>query len=195
MALVDYMIKKYPVDTSHVYAGGFSGGSRSTLSLSNAYPERFAAVVVMSPLVGPFYTYLVDRVSQYNYDIDLPICVAGQGIETESTNYNGEYIWFDAVKGIYSLNEIAPYTGALDYTKHPYWGFSIEDEVRYNPPTGFAIWQGFKYDADSVPLVSFAHTERLTHTHYPEYAPILWSWLSRFSRDTNTHKVVYSPAK
>jgi hypothetical protein len=192
MALIDYMIKKYPVDISCIYAEGFSQGSESTLSVSNAYPERFAAVVPMSRTNGPFYTDLVVNTSTYSYDIDLPVCVAGQGIETESTDANGRYVWFDAVKGIYTLNEVPQYTGALDYVKYPYWGFPIEDEVRHDPPAGFAIWQGYKYDANGVPIVSFVHTDQTAHVLYPEYAPILWEWLSRFSRDPQTKAVVYN---
>jgi hypothetical protein len=192
MELVDYMIDKYPVDTSRIYAAGFSGGARSTLGVSNNFPERFAAVSPMSCVSGPFYTDLLAGLSKYAYDLDLPICVIGQGMETESTNFNGEYVWFDAIQGIYTLNEIPQYPGSLDYTRYPYWGFPIEDEVRHSTATGFAIWQGYKYDANGIPLVSFAHTEGTTHTHYPEYAPILWDWLSRFSRDTVTNRVVYT---
>jgi poly(3-hydroxybutyrate) depolymerase len=193
MKLVDYMIKKYPVDTSRIYAAGFSGGASSTLAVSNAYPERFAAVSAMSCVAGPFYKTLLSSLPNYNYDIDLPVGVIGQGMETESTNFDGEYVWFDAVQGIYQLNEIEQYTGRLDYTRYPYWGFPIRDEIRYNPPTGFAIWRGFSYDDKGIPLVFFAHTEQTTHTHYPEYAPIIWDWFKRFSRDTVTKALIYAP--
>ena len=71
-ALIDYMIDKYPVDTSRIYAAGFSGGARSTLALSNAYPERLAAVAPQSCVSGPSYADLTDKLDTYEYDLDLP---------------------------------------------------------------------------------------------------------------------------
>ena len=192
--LVDYMIGKYPIDSSRVYVGGFSGGARSTLAVSNAHPERFAAAVAMSCVSGPFYTDLLSSLGNYSYDIDLPICVAGGGRETESTNHDEQYVWFDAVKGIYELNEIPHYEGELDYSKYPYWGFPIEEEQRFRVPTGFALWRGVQYDADGIPMFAAVHTELTTHTHYPEYAPVIWEWLKQFSRNTETHEVIYTPA-
>lgn len=195
MKLLDYMIGKYPVDTSRIYAAGFSGGARSTLAVSNTHPERFAAVAPMSCVSGPFYTDLVAALGKYNYDIDLPICVAGNGRETESTDYNEQYVWFDAIKEIYTVNEIPQYEGKLDYLKYPYWGFPLEDEQRFSVPTGFALWRGVQYDADGVPLFGAVHTEITTHTHYPEYAPVIWEYLKQFARNTETHKVMYTPAQ
>ena len=195
MKLVDYMIGKYPIDVSHIYVGGFSRGASETLAVTNAYPERFAAAAVMSCVRGPFYTKLQAARRNYKYDIDLPICVVGNGRETESTNYDEQYVWFDAIKGIYEINEIPQYEGKLDYSKYPYWGFPIEDERRFTVPTGFAIWRGFKYDAKGIPLVAAIHSEILTHTHYPEYAPLIWDWFKQFSRNTKTHEVMYTPAK
>ncbi len=192
-ALMDYMIEKYPVDTSRIYAAGFSGGARSTLSLSNAYPERLAAVAPQSCVSGPFYTDLMENIGNYDYDLDLPICVVGQGLETESTNHDGQYIWNDAIQIIWELNEITPYEGELDYSVNPYWGFTVEDEVRNSVQYGFAIWEGYNYDENGVPMLALMHTESTTHTHYPGYANLIWNWMKQFSRDTETHEIIYTP--
>lgn len=194
-ALMDYMIDKYPVDTSRIYAAGFSGGARSTLALSNAYPERLAAVAPQSCVAGPFYTDLMANIGNYDYDLDLPICVVGQGLETESTNHNGEYVWYDAIQIICDIDEIPQYEGELDYTQNPYWGFEVADEVRHSVQYGFAIWQGFKYDENGIPMLGLMHTEATTHTHYPGYAPLIWNWMKQFTRDTETLEVVYTPAE
>ncbi len=191
--LIDYMIDKYPVDTSRIYAAGFSGGARSTLNLSNAYPERLAAVAPMSCVSGPFYTELMENIDSYDYDLDLPICVVGQGLETESTNHNYEYVWQDAIDLIWELDEIAPYEGELDYTVNPYWGFPVEDQVRNTNQYAFAIWSGYNYDEDGVPMLALMHTENTTHDHFSGYAELIWSWMSQFSRDTETGAVIYTP--
>lgn len=195
MKLLDYMVGKYPVDPSRIYVAGFSRGAGQTLAVTNAHPERFAAAAAMSCVRGPFYTDLLAARGRYGYDIDLPIGVIGNGRETESTNYDDRYVWFDAVKGIHEINEIPQYQGELDHARYPYWGFPVEDEHRFTVPTGFAIWRGFNRDASGVPLMAAMHAELITHTHYPEYAPLIWDWFKQFSRNTETHAVVYTPAQ
>ncbi|MDO4548368.1 MAG: hypothetical protein Q4D04_09740 [Clostridia bacterium] len=193
--LIDYMIEKYPVDITRIYAGGFSGGAGSTLNLSNAYPERLAAVAPQSRVSGPYYTDLLEKLDSYGYDLDLPICVVGQGVETESTNNNYEYVWHDCLEIITQINEIAtPDMGALNFNKYPYWGFETENELRFGSPYPFAIWTSELSDADGVPLLKLMHTEQTTHTHYPKYANHIWEWMSQFTRDAETHEVVYTPA-
>lgn len=196
--LMDYMIEKYPVDISRIYAGGFSGGANSTLQLSNAYPERLAAVAPQSRWSGPYYTELQEKQESYGYDIDLPILIAGQGMETESTNNDYQYVYYDCLQIIMDINEISEPElegGELNYVKYPYWGFPIEDEVRYGAPYPFALWQGFVSDEDGVPLLALMHSEQTTHVHYPKYAEHIWSWFQQFSRDPQTHEVVYTPAQ
>lgn len=195
MELIKLMCEKYPVDQTRIYAGGFSGGARSTLALSNYAPEVFAAVAPMSCVSGPYYSPLMEKIDTYTYDIDLPILFAGQALEAESTNWNYEYIWYDAVQIMWKLNEIAPYEGELDYSKYPYWGFPTEDELRFAQPSGFALWRAFQYDEEGVPLLGMMHSEGTTHTHYPEYADLIWEWMSQFSRDLETKDVIYTPAK
>lgn len=193
-ALIDYMIEKYPVDTSRIYAAGFSGGARSTLTLSNAYPERLAAVAPQSCVSGPSYEPLLENLDAYDYDLDLPICVVGQGMETESTNNNYQYVWHDLLAGIMELNEIeAPDMTALDFAKYPYWGFETEEEMRHGAPYPFAIWTSQVSDENGVPMLALMHTEETTHTHYPYYANHIWAWMQQFTRDTQTHEVIYTP--
>lgn len=193
--LIDYMAAKYPVDLSRVYVTGFSRGARQTLAVSHAYPERFAASAPISCVSGPFFTDLIAALPNYAYDLDLPICFGGQGMETESTNNDNQYVWFEAVKEIYAIDEITPYEGDLDYTKYPYWGFPVEDNQRNATPSGHAIWQGYLYDADGIPLVCAMHTEDLTHAHFPSYAQYIWGYFSMFSRDTATGALIYEPAQ
>ena len=193
-ALIDYMIEKYPVDESRIYAQGFSGGAGSTVALSNAYPERLAAVAPQSRVSGPYYTELLDKLDTYGYDMDLPICVVGQGMETESTNNNYEYIWQDCIQIIMEINEISgPDLETLNFVKYPYWGFETENELRYGAPFPFAIWTSELSDENGVPMLKLMHTEQTTHTHYPHYANLIWEWMQQFTRDTETHEVIYTP--
>ena len=61
IALLDYLIAKYRVDTKRVYLTGLSMGGYGTWSLASKYPERFAAV---APICGggmPIYVMLSSK--------------------------------------------------------------------------------------------------------------------------------------
>jgi len=47
-ALLDTLIERYPVDTTRIYATGFSNGGMLTYALAIETPERFAAIAVVS---------------------------------------------------------------------------------------------------------------------------------------------------
>ena len=195
LALIDYMIEKYPVDISHIYAVGFSAGSNNVRTLTMAAPERFAAIAPLSPPRGPFFTELVDVLQEYTYDIDVPMLIAGQAYESESTSYDGNYKWVAAVQEICQINDIAFDYSNSNFSKYPYWGFEIHDQIRLLPQYGIALWQGYLYDEAGVPMLSLMHSEEMTHTHYMGYAPYAWSYISQFSRNTETLESVYTPAE
>jgi dienelactone hydrolase len=194
-ALLDYLLATYPVDESRVYIVGFSGGSHGVMYSSEGIPERFAAVAIMDVFDGPHYPNLLAAAPDYDYDIDLPIAIIANGMGTESTNFDKHYAWFDAAQQIFAINEIEPYEGELDYAKYPFWGFPVSDETKIEPPSGLAIWQGFSYDADGIPLVSEIHTDVTEHARYVEYANVIWDFFAPLSRDLTTHAVVYTPAE
>ncbi len=189
--LVDYMIEKYPVDESRIYVVGFSGGGDTGMSFVASNPERFAA---MAPISSNIYENL-SRIFEYDfdYDYDLPVCLAGQGRETVTTNKDYKYALTDQLEMFWELNEIAPYEGEYDYSEHPYWGFPVEEEVRNTSPSGYAIWSGYNYDEDGVPMMALMHSELQTHTHFSGYAELIWDWMSQFSRDTDTYEIIYTP--
>ena len=195
LALVDYMIDKYPVDTSRIYICGFSAGGNNTKSLAIAAPERFAAIAPQSAPAGPGLEDLIAKLGDYGYDLDLPMLVAGQAYESESTSYGGVYRWVDALKTICEVNEIAFPEGDMDYAHYPYWGFDVQDNVRLYPQYGLNLWQGYLYDTNNVPMLSLMHSELQTHTHYMGYAPYIWAWMSQFARDTETGMITYTANK
>ena len=48
-ACLDDFVKKHNVDTSRIYIAGFSIGARMVYQMVDAYPDYFAAAVIMSP--------------------------------------------------------------------------------------------------------------------------------------------------
>lgn len=193
-AILDYLIDQYPVDESRIYAAGFSGGSHCVMYIAEGIPERFAAITVMDVFDGPHFPDLAAAAPYYDYDIDLPIAIVANSRGTESSNYDGHYNWFDAVQQIYSINEIPQYEDELDFSVYPFWGFPLADQITIEPPTGLAISKGVSYDTDGVPMFC-AVTAELEHRHYVEYGKVLWNYMKQFSRETETHEIIYTPAE
>lgn len=47
MAIADWMISEYPIDTTRIYALGMSLGGYGTISLAGTYPDRIAAAMAL----------------------------------------------------------------------------------------------------------------------------------------------------
>jgi hypothetical protein len=195
LQLIDHMIKKYNADPTRVYCSGFSGGVGNVLTLAAMYPERFAAVMAMSRWSGPFFTDLVKSLPNYNYDLDLPIGFVGNGKETESTNYDNKYVWYDALLLAFEVNEIEAHDGELDFSKYYFWGFPVDNETFNNTATGYPIWKAVKYDENDIPMIYLMHAEAITHNMYVEYGQHIWDWFKQFSRDPKTMKIIYTSAE
>jgi len=50
IGILDEVISRYAIDEKRVYLTGHSMGGRGTLYLANKYPQRFAAIVALSPI-------------------------------------------------------------------------------------------------------------------------------------------------
>jgi predicted peptidase len=57
IALLDYIVDKYHVDTTRIYLTGLSMGGFGTWSLASDYPDRFAAIVPICGGGEPFFAY------------------------------------------------------------------------------------------------------------------------------------------
>lgn len=192
LELIEVMKEKYPIDESRIYAVGFSAGGKETVSLTSTYPEMFAATAIMSSPSGPNFTL---DTSLYDYDMDLPICVTANEFESESNDGSNLYKHIDLIPNLYEINELSFYDGEYDITSYPLWGFPLENQKRIVTETGIAYHTGYASDEEGVPLFCGIYAEDLTHVHCPDNAKIIWQWMSQFTRDTQTHEVIYTPAQ
>lgn len=190
--LIDYMIEKYPVDTSRIYVVGFSMGGMNTFSLINTKPELFAAA---APMAAPFYNGITIDPTAYEYDIDIPICILGNQFDENNANcgvLDNSYKFPQEFNDLAALNEATLDDGVVDIERYPYWGVPFENTARIMNKTGFAFHTGFRYDEAGVPMVYSLWVEDLTHNHFVEDAEMIWRWMQHFSRDTETKAVIYS---
>lgn len=61
MALLDHIIETYPVDTTQIYLAGMSRGGYGAWQLAIQYPEKFAALVVISGVAPSPYAGWIDK--------------------------------------------------------------------------------------------------------------------------------------
>ena len=91
-AIIDDFVKHHNVDTSRIYIGGFSIGGRAAYQLVDAYPNFFAAAIVMSP-------YTTATAAETNVLAKIPVWFFGCNTDT-MVNYTISYkaVWDEIVK-------------------------------------------------------------------------------------------------
>ncbi|MDR1185877.1 MAG: PT domain-containing protein, partial [Bifidobacteriaceae bacterium] len=91
------------------------------------------------------------------------------------------------------LNGIDPVTD-YDFAAYPVFGFPRENVVdRTSPVWGFTLEIGTLSNDAGVPLMEIVLAKNIHHTHYMDYGPAAWEYMSQFSRDTTTNQTIYQP--
>lgn len=194
--MLEVIKQKYPVDLSRIYMTGYSAGGRATWAVSSLYPEQFAAI---APMSSPGSTVDASLATK-NATIDLPTFFSAAENERDAVQRpNGTTFLVPQVKvsnlnalAIYmALNEITP-PSSFDFATHGIFGFPVEEPLDYVTRWDFTITAGTLSDPDGVPMMQIATGRNLDHTHYMDYAPIAWEYMSQFTRDTTTKEIVYT---
>lgn len=91
-AIIDDFVKNHNVDTSRIYIGGFSIGGRATYQLVDAYPNFFAAAIIMSP-------YTTATNAETNVLAKIPVWFFGCNTDT-MVNYTASYkaVWDEIIR-------------------------------------------------------------------------------------------------
>ncbi|WP_137844017.1 cadherin-like beta sandwich domain-containing protein [Microbacterium sp. 2FI] len=193
--MLEVIKAKYPVDTSRIYMTGYSAGGRATWAISSLYPETFAAI---APMSSPGST--VDAgLAAKNDLIDLPTFFSAAENERDAVQRPNASFPVPQVKvsnlnaltTYMRLNEISPPT-TFDFAQYGIFGFPVEQPRDYVTRWDFLITAGTLSDDTGVPMMQIATGRNLDHTHYMDYAPIAWDYMSRFSRDTTTNEIRYA---
>ncbi len=191
--LVQYMLDTYPaLDPERVYVTGYSMGGWATGKAIHAMPEMFAAAVPMS---GICYTASPEQEAQFE-DLDMPVMI------TTSTTDMG--MLFDPTAGhimenhqnlltmFLKYNEMDNMT-EFDFEKYPMCGFPSDSGLNVTLNGEFINHRWFMHNEEGVPMVGLSITDGPTHALYPEFAHLMWDYVSHFSRDSETKAVEYKP--
>lgn len=195
---INYICEKYPVDTSRIYATGFSAGSGQTLTVASAYPELFAGI---APIAVPTDNTRLN-ISEDKYDsIDLPVFF-GTGTMDMYTSVVDK-VWGklnpkridNVINNALKLNEMDDQlidTSKLDYDKYQWYGFDVSKNTEsYTSKHGLDINLTSYSNKNNIEMVKIMAVKGMEHNHYTEFAPNIWNFLKNFSRDTETNELIY----
>ena len=81
----------------------------------------------------------------------------------------------------------------FDFEKYPMCGFPSDSGLNVTLNGEFINHRWFMHNEEGVPMVGLSITDGPTHALYPEFAHLMWDYVSHFSRDSETKSVEYKP--
>lgn len=178
VSAVEYVSENYPVDTSRIYATGFSNGGAVAVAMASEYPQMFAAI--------SSYGWMVDMRNR-NTGYDMPFQVI-QGTEeyTYSTASGAMAIMEDeqqAIRSLFLSNGMIDENTKPDYDASPYWGYPPEDSSSIIPDG--REWQvnNFYKDGYTVPFAQLVLIDGAGHQPNRSEADVSWEFFRHFARN------------
>jgi len=180
MDIVNYAIENYPVDTTRIYATGFSNGGGAVVALANDYPGTFAAICCMSwmiPLKNPDFSYIMPfQVIQGSEDLTLEM-------DSGSMRVIDDEVW--GIESMMRYNGLLEKGEAKDFDKTEYWGYE-PDEVETNTIDG-EDWTFSNYykEGYTAPFGQLVLIEGKKHELSEYKAFVAWDFLRHYAREAD----------
>ncbi len=191
-AVVKHMLETYPaLDASRVYATGYSMGGGASYTVGYYEPSLFAAI---APIAGSPTTIPEDEVANFE-NCELPVFFAVSSFDgvRRLTGFEG-----DLNEG--SMEMVTFWAGAngieqteYDFETYPIVGFEADEFVQDTVNDEFEKLTWYLNNDEGEPRVAFTYVKGMIHALYPEYAFMLWDFVSDYSRDLSTGEIVYNP--
>lgn len=174
---VEYVAENYPVDTSRIYAAGFSNGGAVAVALASEYPQMFAAV--------SSYGWMVDmRKRDSGYDMPFQV-IQGTEESTYALDSGAMAVMEDeqhAIRSLFLFNEMIGEDTQPDYDETPYWGYQPDDVYTIEPDG--REWQVNDYykDGYTMPFAQLVMIDGADHQPNTSEADVSWTFFRSFSR-------------
>ena len=179
--LLDYLLEKYPyLDSTRIYASGFSMGSVKCWNLAEQYPERFAGI---APMSGSF------EAAEDIPDVILPVFyVAGEATGAgEFPSQQGEPNDIDTrMAFVLKMNEIAD-SYSFDVNANEWWGIEPDEiETIESPVFEGSVLTMCKFISEDGNIYTvFGGFSKKLHEVYMTDNRAAWDFLSQFSRNAD----------
>lgn len=194
----------YPIDTSRIYVFGFSGGSGSAAEIALKCPKQVAGVTLIP---GPNAFNQTDRknaVQEFaeNPELKMPlICIGGNcdGGDrwplVDDTSYANFNFWMQEVCKAHGYQPVGREEAEALMKESPskvQQSFGLKfDKAYINEIEDTFCYVGDYMLEDGTAIARFCSVAGMPHGAFPMYTGVAWSFLKKFSRNTETGKLEY----
>jgi len=180
--LLDYLLDKYPyLDSTRVYASGFSMGSIKCWDLAEQYPDRFAGI---APMSGSF------EASKEIPDVILPVFYVG-GEATGAAEFprdkTGKVTAVESrIDFVLKMNKVTD-SYSYDATANQWWGIAPDETQTIENPTFIgSVLTLCKYKSEDGNIYTvFGSSSLKQHEVYANDNRAAWDFLKQFSRNAD----------
>lgn len=183
--LLKYLEKKLPVDTTRVYASGFSMGSVMTFKLGVMYPEYFAGIAPCDGSEGLTLKKNVKMPVFYTAGVNDGLMVFPHrgDIFTPKEDYNKANKIDTMLETMYKMNGVN-YPG-FD-SKYGVWGIKPDKAYDITSSTGANVLTISEINSqDGVAYTGLNIVSHQMHTVLPDNSYAAWNFLKKFSRNAD----------
>jgi len=189
IAVIEDIKKKYNVDSSRIYATGFSMGSGKTWDLFMEFPEILAGVAPCSALFpvknNPFGRPMGDWL---NLDVSVPVFYSGGELSPLPELPCQADTCLERVQYVAKVNRLKKKFDDLSFDKKEEWEDSIygikadrvekvKDESR-----GSVLTINYYDSEDGVCRTAFASVDNQVHECRRHSCEMAWNFISQFTR-------------
>ena len=188
--IIKQLEDEYSIDTSRIYASGFSMGGCQSWDLFEQYPEIFAGLAPMDATNELGLNSFGNPVENANTDTITPVFYVGGEMSPLPELPFQDQKCIDRVKYAFGVNKVtADYNVALedkDNWANPIWGisgdlsYSVTDKKAFTDST---LDVELFASADGKYYTALACAGNQSHEVYARNSHAAWDFLSQFSRN------------
>ena len=179
--IVRHAIKNYNVDTTRVYATGFSKGGAATVGLTRDYPEFFAAIAPMGWMVN-----MPDKDDVYRkYDMPFQVIQGTREytIEVENDKMAVSTDEQKALRSLFLFNEMIDENTMPNYNETEYWGYKPDETSSIFKEEKNWLISNYYKDGYKNPFGQLVLIENAKHKTHKYEATLAWNFLKNFARN------------
>jgi len=191
LALIDYLVKKYAIDTTRIYLSGFSMGSAFMQAFALAHPDLIAAIAPHNTRwcqARESKPFMLSAVKKLQYDYRMPVwyTYGTRDMEYPVVRGSGQQVQYDFWKFFNNIT-VRP-TGYGDHADPSGCGVPGQKiEVIYpsatHPDHKYTVNRFFTNDPEPKNYYNYVLHHGKGHEVAPEDSELGWQYISRFSRN------------
>ena len=189
-ALIEYMVKTYPVDESRVYMAGFSNGSAMSQVYAMTRPEKVAAVFANNTRFAQDRNtkpFAIAGAKKLNYDYRMPVwyIYGTRDMEYPAVRGSGQQVAYDFWKSYNNITcKETPYIYEPASCGVGVPGDVIEEKFPNPqfPDRKVTTHRFFSNDPKPLNLYNYTLVDGKGHDANPEDGWLAWDFISKFRR-------------